>query len=211
MIYSENILVAIAAPLFIALFLIRGETRRFIGFFILGLIACLLGAYINTFLALAAGMTASEAVVKLTPISEEMLKAIPVLFYMAAVNPKRDSLISAALAVGLGFATFENTCLLTQVGASDFLFVLLRGLSAGVTHAVCAALLGYGLVFVSDKKFSHLFLPGTLGIICATAVFHATFNLLITAAKGWRSVGYVLPLLMILGILFLRKRTRIFL
>ena len=206
MIYSENIFVAIAAPLFIALFLIRGETRRFIGFFICGLLACLLGAYINGFITLASGMTVTEAAVKLTPISEEMLKAIPVLFYMAAAKPKRDSLITAALAVGLGFATFENSCLLAQVGASEFMFALLRGIVVGVTHAACAALLGYGLVFISDKKYSHLLLPGTLGLICAATVFHAIFNLLVTADNGWQGVGYALPLLMTLAILLWRKR-----
>ena len=207
MIYSENIFVAIAVPLFIALFLIRGETRRFIGFFICGLLACLLSAYINGFLALAAGMGASEAAVKLTPISEELLKAIPVLFYMAAIKPNRDSLITAAIAVGLGFATFENACMLTQTGASDFLFALLRGLVAGVTHAACAALFGYGLVYLSDKKYNHLLLPGTLGLFCAVTIFHATYNLLVTADnKGWQGVGYALPLLMTLAILFWRKR-----
>ena len=206
MIYLESIFIAITAPLFIALFLIRGETQRFIGFFICGLTASLLGAYINNFLALAAGMPASEAAVKLTPISEEFLKTIPILFYMAVVNPKRDSLITAALAVGLGFATFENVCLLTQAGASDFLFALLRGLVAGVTHAVCAALLGYGLVFISDKKYSHLLFPGTLGIFCAVTVFHATYNLLVTADKGWQGAGYALPLLMTFVVLLWRKR-----
>ena len=206
MIYSENIFIAIAMPLFIALFLIRGETRRFIGFFICGLLACLLSAYINGFLTLAAGMTASEAAVKLTPISEELLKAMPVLFYMAVMKPKRDSLIAAALAVGLGFATFENACLLTQADASDFLFALLRGLVAGVTHAVCAALLGYGLVFISDKKFNYLLFPGTLGLFCAVTVFHATYNLLVSADKGWQGVGYALPILMTFAILLWRKR-----
>ena len=206
MIYSENIFVAIAAPLIIALFLIRGETRRFIGFFICGLLACLLGAYINAFLALAAGMGATEAAVKLTPISEELLKAVPVLFYVAAVKPDRDSLVTSALAVGLGFATFENACMLMQVGTSDFLFALLRGLVAGVTHAACAALLGYGLVFISDKKYKHLLFPGTLGIFCAVTVFHATYNLLVTADKGWQGAGYALPLLMTLAILLWRKR-----
>ena len=209
MISSENIFVAIAAPLFIALFLIRGETRRFIGFFICGLLTCLLGSYINGFLVLASRMTVAEAVVKLTPVSEELLKAIPVLFYMAAAKPKRESLITAAIAVGLGFATFENACLLAQVGASGFMFALLRGIVAGVTHAVSASLLGYGLVFISDKKYSHLFLPGTLGIICAATVFHATYNLLVTAGKSWQGAGYALPLLMTLAILLWRKRSEI--
>ena len=206
MIYSENIFVAIAAPLFIALFLIKGETRRFIGFFIYGLLACLLGAYINGFLAAASAMTATEAAVKLTPISEEILKAVPVLFYMAAAKPKRDSLITAALAVGLGFATFENICLLAQAGAGDFLFALIRGLVAGVTHAACAALLGYGLAFISEKKYRHLLFPGTLGLLCACAVFHAIYNLLVTAERGWQGAGYALPLLMTLAVLLWRKR-----
>ena len=209
MIYSENIFFAIAMPLFIALFLIRGGTRRFIGFFICGLLACLLGAYINGYLTIASGMTASEAAVKLTPICEELLKAIPVLFYMASMKPKRDSLIAAALAVGLGFATFENACMLIQAGASDFLFALIRGLVAGVTHAVCAAMLGYGFVFISDKKHNYLLLPGILGILCATSVFHATYNLLVTAPVGWQSAGYALPMLAAFAILWWRRRIEI--
>lgn len=57
MIYAENIFVALAIPLIIAVFLLKGDVRRFTGFFIIGLFACLLASHINGFLADRSGMT----------------------------------------------------------------------------------------------------------------------------------------------------------
>lgn len=197
MIYAENIFVCIAAPLVIAVFLLEGDARRFVVFFTIGMAACLLSAYINNFIvAIAAGleyfsMTSGQTTVRLTPICEEIMKALPVYFYVAVFATKRRDIISVALAVGLGFATLENCGYIVQYGAQDVLFTLLRGLSAGVMHAICAALLGYGLAFVYGRKYFAF--AGSFAFLCMALTYHAIFNLLVSADGGLRIAGYILP------------------
>lgn len=208
MIYTENIFVCLAAPLVIALFLIKGEARRFIGFFSLGLLACLLSGYVNSFVAAAAAqngyvsMTAAQSMIRLTPVCEELMKALPVFFYAAVFSPKRSRVIAASLAVGLGFATLENVCYITQYGVSDFLFALMRGLSSGVMHATCAAILGYALAFIYGQE--RMAFTGSFAALCAATTFHASYNLLVSADGLWRVAGYALPIITAVALLAVR-------
>jgi len=50
MIYSENILICILIPLIIAIIFLKGNARRFAFFFALGMVICLLSAYISGFI-----------------------------------------------------------------------------------------------------------------------------------------------------------------
>jgi RsiW-degrading membrane proteinase PrsW (M82 family) len=206
MIYAENVFFCIAGPLLIGLFLLKGETRRFIGFFGLGILACLLASYVNGFVALFtntgyASLTSAQIMVQVTPICEEVMKALPVFVFVALALPKREDIIGVALAVGLGFATFENICYLAQYGAQDMAFVLIRGFSAGVTHAVCAALLGFG--YAALYKRGRLVVPGVFALLCLSTTYHSIYNLLVTAGGAWQTVGYILPLVTAGIILFL--------
>ena len=49
MIYAENILLCIGIPFLVSLLFIRGETRRYIAAFLLGMVMCLIAAYISGF------------------------------------------------------------------------------------------------------------------------------------------------------------------
>lgn len=207
MIYMENIFVCLAAPLLIALFLLRGETRRFIGFYLLGLLVCLFSAYINSYLGEAslgvgaAKITSGQTVIQITPICEEVMKALPVFLFAAIAMPKASgNIVAASLAVGLGFATFENICYITQQGAQDFVLVLVRGFAAGVMHTVCAAILGYGLAFVYRR--GRMAYPGAFALLCVTSTYHGIYNLLIAGMGGLRTVGYIMPLVTAAIILF---------
>lgn len=212
MIYTENIFICLAAPLLIALFLTKGEARRFIGFFLIGLIACLLSAYINSFIAGAvsdngrAPLSAAQALVRITPICEEVMKALPVFFCMTITRPKREDIVAVAFAVGLGFATFENFCYITQYGAEDLLFAMVRGFSAGVMHTICAAILGYGLTLVHGR--GRLVAPGAFALLCASSTFHAIYNLLSASEGAWRTTGYLLPIIAAAGMLLWRRRPK---
>jgi len=212
MIYTENIFVCLAAPLLIALFLLGGDTRRFFGFSMLGLTACLLSGYINSYIAAAvaengrAPLTIAQTLVRITPVCEEVMKALPVFFFAAILAPKREDVIAVAFAVGLGFATFENCCYITQYGAGDFLFALIRGFSAGVMHTICAAILGYGLALFHGR--GRLAAPGAFALLCASSTFHAIYNLLAASRGAWRTMGYLLPVITAAGILLWRKRPK---
>ena len=197
MIYLENIFVSLAVPLVIAVCLLKGETRRFLVFCILGLLSCLLSAYINSALASAvltngyASLTMRQSMAQITPICEEILKAAPVFFFVAVQRPKRDAIIAVSLAVALGFAVFENCWYVMQHGG-DFVFALTRSLSAGIVHAVCAAILGFGLALTHRR--GRLAAPCAFALLCATSTFHAIYNLLIAAEGAWRGLGYAFPL-----------------
>ena len=208
MIYTENVYIALAIPLAVAVLLLRGDARRSFGFFLIGLSICLVASFINTFLASSLGMTGWEVVVRVTPVFEEILKAFPVFFYFVIFKPSHKDLFSVAVAVGLGFATMENVCQIISFGTSEFLFVLLRGLSAGVMHTICAALLGYGLSRLS--RYRLVLLPGALGLLCAACVFHSIYNLFVTAWGVWQLIGYALPIVMAAVMLgFLRRDSEV--
>jgi RsiW-degrading membrane proteinase PrsW (M82 family) len=108
------------------------------------------------------------------------------------MRPKGRDIVTTALAVGLGFATFENICYLMQYGTEDMSFVLIRGFSAGVTHTVCAAILGYG--FAALYRRGRLAVPGAFALLCLSATYHGIYNLLVAETGAWRTVGYILPL-----------------
>ncbi|MCL1983432.1 MAG: PrsW family intramembrane metalloprotease [Clostridiales bacterium] len=198
MIYTENIFVCLAAPLVIASFLLKGGARRFTGFFALGLTACLLSAYVNSFFVAAlidngrASLTMAEAIMRVTPVCEEVMKALPVFLFMALAEPRRGDLIPVAFAVGLGFATFENCCYITQYGAGDFLFALVRGFSAGVMHTICAAILAYGLAHIHGRD--RLVMPCAFALLCASSTFHSIYNIMSASYGAWLTIGYMMPL-----------------
>ena len=209
MIALENIFICLAAPLLIAAILLKGETRRFIGFFMLGLAACLLSAYINSGIAAAvsdngyASLTIAQAMVQITPICEEILKALPVFFYVAVLRPKRDGIIAVSLAVGLGFAAFENCWYAVRGGALDVGFVLGRCLSAGVMHTTCALLLGCGLSLIYRR--GRLAAPGSFALLCAASTFHAIYNLLAAEEGVLLVVSYLMPFTVAMVILTFMK------
>lgn len=91
----------------------------------------------------------------------------------------------------MGFATFENVCYLTENGAGSFVFLLIRGMSAGALHLVCGILTGLALAYVFRRPW--LTCTGTVGILGVCMVLHGIYNLLITADGFWQMVGYFFP------------------
>jgi RsiW-degrading membrane proteinase PrsW (M82 family) len=100
------------------------------------------------------------------------------------------------LTIAVSFATFENICYLTQHGASDLSFLLIRGFGTGAMHIVCGAIVGYGLVYVWQHGW--LKTAGTVGLLGAAITFHATYNLLIAYGGTTQYLAYALPVLTLL-------------
>ena len=144
----------------------------------------------------------SQLTSEITPVCEEVMKLLPLLFYFLIFEPEKKQVTSAALALSVGFATFENACYLTENGASQFSFLLIRGISAGAVHILCGILIGCGMAYVFYHRWLRL--TGTIGLVGACIILHASYNLLITADGIWRRIGYVFPSLLIL-LLFLAR------
>lgn len=79
--------------------------------------------------------------------AETGMKLLPLLFYLWVFEPDPRALPGAAIAIAVGFATFENVCHLAENGADNFTFLLIRGFSAGALHILCGILSGFGVSY----------------------------------------------------------------
>ncbi|MBO4750940.1 MAG: PrsW family intramembrane metalloprotease [Lachnospiraceae bacterium] len=203
MIYAENILICIAVPLAFALMFLRGAVRRFDFSFLSGMVTCLLAAYIGGFFTQLSGMSTEDISVFLSPVIEESMKLLPVLFYLILFEPGDTELLQAAVGIGAGFATFENCCYVLTSGAQNLSYVLIRGAAVGVMHIVSMVALAVGMHLL--KRYKVFNFSGIVGALSLAMTFHATYNLLVSEPGLSTYVGYALPLL---SALLLYSQTR---
>ena len=196
MTYIENIFLCMVSPLLVAALCMGRRQLRFFLFCIAGMGVCLLSAYINTFLAAVCQADALAATAEIAPVMEELMKLLPLVFYLLVFEPEGDRIKAAAITIALAFATFENVCYLTENGAANFNFLLIRGISAGALHILCGVFSGFGVSYVFRRHW--LAATGTVGILGACIGFHAIYNLLITADGVWKTAGYLFPSLLLL-------------
>ena len=101
---------------------------------------CLLSAYINTFFAALYRANTFAATTEIAPVVEEVMKLLPLIFYLLIFEPKREQIKNTAVVIALSFATFENICYLIQNGAGHFSFIFFRGIGTGAMHVICGPL-----------------------------------------------------------------------
>lgn len=193
MIYAENILVCIAVPFLVSLLFVRGEVRQYTTAFLLGMGASLIAAYITGFLSLIARVTENDASVFLSPMVEELLKMLLLLFFMIMLEPAERTLVMLAVAIGAGFATFENCCYILSFGAESLTYIMIRGMAVGVMHIV--SILALSIWFIFAKRMKVFSFPAVSGGMAVSMIFHAIYNLLVSKAGVTRVIGYLLPLL----------------
>ncbi len=203
MTYIENVFLCLTVPLILSLFFKSGSARRSTLFTILGMGICLLSAYVSSFFMGFYGTDTLTASVEITPVCEEVMKLLPLLFYLLIFEPRPNELPAAAIAIAAGFATFENVCYLAENGAENLTFLLIRGVSAGALHILCGILTGFGISHVFRRRW--LMLTGTVGILGTCTGFHAIYNLLISADGPLRAAGYVFPSVFILCLFVIRR------
>ena len=191
MIYAENILLCIAIPLAVSLVFVRKAARGFILGFLVGMVLCLVAAYISGFLSLLADMPGEYVSIYLSPVVEEVMKLLPLLFLLYVFRPEDESVILCAVALGAGFATFENCCYILTAGAESLRYTLIRGLAVGVMHVVSMLVLAFGLVMV--RRFHLVSLAGIMGSLSLSVTFHALYNLLVSQPGVSSVIGYILP------------------
>ena len=191
MTYIENIFVCLAVPMLLSLLFTSGSPRRFTLFVVLGMATCLLSADVSSFFMGRHQCRAVTTAIEIAPVCEEILKLLPLLLYFLIFEPDSHKLTPAAIGIAVGFATFENVCYLTENGAGSFVFLLIRGMSAGALHLVCGILTGLALAYVFRRPW--LTCTGTVGILGVCMVLHGIYNLLITADGFWQMVGYFFP------------------
>lgn len=191
MTYIENIFLCLAIPLILSLFFPRGKSQTFTLFVIIGMGISLLSAYVSSFCMVYYGATAAQTTVEITPVIEELMKLLPLLFFLLVFEPRPREVSAAALAIAVGFATFENVCYLTENGAANFTFLLIRGISAGALHILCGIFSGYGISYVFRRRW--LAFTGTIAVLGVCSGIHGIYNLLISADGTWWIAGCIFP------------------
>ena len=170
MTYIENIFLCMVSPLLVAALCMGRRQLRFFLFCIAGMGVCLLSAYINTFLAAVCQADALAATAEIAPVVEEMMKLLPLVFYLLVFEPEGDKIKAAAITVALAFATFENVCYLIQNGADRFSFIFFRGFGTGAMHVLCGLIVGGGLAYTWRRTW--LKIAGTCGLLGAAITLH---------------------------------------
>ena len=194
MTYIENIFLCMASPLLVAALCMGRRQLRLFLLSIAGMGVCLLSAYINTFLAAVYQADALASVAEIAPVVEEVMKLLPLVFYLLVFEPEGEKIKSAAVTIALSFATFENVCYLIQNGADRFSFIFFRGFGTGAMHVLCGMIVGGGLAYAWQQTW--LKIAGTCGLLGAAITLHAIYNLLIAYGGAAQYVAYALPVLL---------------
>ena len=197
--YIENIYVCLGAPLLIAAICMRGRGRTMNLFVLAGMTVCLLSSYINTFIAAATGVSALTASLEIAPMTEEIMKFLPILFFLLVFEPGREEIRSGILMTAVGFATFENACYLTSNGAAQILHLLIRGFGTGAMHVICGFLIAIGFLYLWDRVWLRV--AGTIGLIAVAITYHGIYNILVSQTGVAAMIGYLIPLLTVALIL----------
>ncbi len=160
------------------------RARQFLGFLLIGVTLCLVASEFNSLLLRLCGGDLAYATANVTPIAEELLKCLPVLYFALFFSDERRTLVSLAMAVGLGFAMLESMVVLAaNIGTVTVPWALARGFGAAQMHSACSALVGLGVSYVYKRR--KLFWCGTFSLLLAASVFHAVFNLLVRSELRW--------------------------
>ena len=195
--------IAITVSLALMLPLMEKKLRRLVVFMIAGIFSCLFVSELNNILLGAFRGDIFFVTTTITPITEEVVKMLPILFFAIVVTDDRRTLIPISFAVGVGFALLENVVILTQnVENVTILWALVRGFGSGLVHGICTVMVGWGISYI--KKRRKFFYCGTFALLSAAIIYHAIYNLLVQSQ--YRYVGILLPTITYIPIiLFLGK------
>lgn len=195
--------IAITASLALMLPLMEKKQRRLVVFMIAGIFSCLFVSELNNILLGAFHNDIFFVTTTITPVTEEIVKMLPILFFAIMASDDRSTLIPISFAVGVGFALLENVVILTQnVENVTILWALVRGFGSGLVHGICTVMVGWGISYI--KKRRKFFYCGTFALLSAAIIYHAIYNLLVQSQ--YQYVGILLPTITYIPIiLFLRK------
>ena len=183
--------ICMLAPLLLTLPLMKGASRRVMLYLIIGICVSLFISEINGRILIAFNNQMILVTTTFTPITEEIIKALPVLIYAFLFSDDREKLLQLAFATGIGFALFENTVILVQsIDNVSILWAIIRGFSTALMHGICTAAVGYGMSFVRKKK--KLFVSGTFALLAFAVIYHGLFNMLVQS-KNLQYVGFFMP------------------
>lgn len=187
--------ISIFFPFLLMMLLVEKKARLPIVFLLIGLFISVFSAEVNGLFQDLIGLTPYDTTITLTPITEEFLKALPILIFALFISDKKETIFTASMAAGIGFAVLENAYYLVLHAQSfSILSALMRGFGTGLMHGMCTLMVGFGISFVKKKK--KLFLAGTFALLATAVTCHSIFNMLVQSA--YPVVGALLPIVIYL-------------
>ena len=175
----------IALPLLpLILVMPRERSRSLLLFDLVGMTLCLIAGDINNFLLQWFDGDVLYVTTALTPVSEEILKMLPVICYAMFFDDDRDTLLLLAFAEGIGFSVLENAVILTEnLSSLSIQWAFFRLIGAALMHGACTAAVGHGISYIRKRR--KIFYCGTFSLLSAAILFHAVFNVFIQSAYSW--------------------------
>ena len=197
--------ISIFFPLFLMMLLVEEKARLPIVFVMVGIFVSVFVSEVNGVLLSILNITKYDATITLAPLTEELLKAFPILFYAITISDKKEKLFTASMATGIGFAILENAYyLVVNYETFSIVSALVRGFGTGLMHGMCTLLVGFGISFVHKKR--KLFAVGTFALLTAAITYHSIFNMLVQSKH--LIFGALLPLVTYLPFLIWRHKNK---
>ena len=188
------VFICFALPFMLGIPIVRGKTRLILLFIFIGMCCCLFISEVNGLISLMIGEDLYYITTNITPLTEELIKALPVLLYALFISSERPTLLTIAFMTGLGFSLMENSTILFETlvsqGFVDILWALIRTLGAGLLHSLCTTSVGVGISFVRDQK--KFFVCGTFALLSQAIVYHSVYNSLIQS--DYKYFGAAMPM-----------------
>ena len=204
--YIENVFICLAAPVLIAVLCLKGTRRGRMIFLFSGMTACFFTSYITTYLSRVIDADTLSASIEIAPFVEEIIKFIPLLYYLLVYTPKKAEVPERVLMVSVGFATFENVCYLVANGSDDLFGLMIRGFGTGAMHVICGTIVSAGVIWLWGNRWLQV--AGTVGLLAVAITFHGVFNLLVSKQGEIAAmIGYFIPLLMTAMVVIIKEIT----
>jgi RsiW-degrading membrane proteinase PrsW (M82 family) len=184
--------------------LIEKRARLPISFVLVGIFISVFVAEINGLLRNTLLMDAFKFTIIVTPITEEILKALPIFIYAMMISDKRETLFTASMATGIGFAVLENAFYLLNDPSFNMIDAMIRAFGTGLMHGMCTLLVGVGISFA--KKRSKIFVVGTFALLSTAITYHGIYNMLIQSP--YEVVGFLLPIITYIPFLIWRLKIK---
>ena len=191
---SYTVFICFAVPFALAIPFVNKKARPVVSYILIGMCVCLFISQVNGLLLGAVNESLYYFTTNITPVTEELVKAVPVFIYAAFISAERNRLVTIGFACGLGFALLENSTILIQTvmqsGDVDIIWILIRTLGAGLLHALCTAMVAVGFSFLNGQK--KFVVPGTIGLMELAIVYHSIYNSLIQS--DYKYIGAAIPM-----------------
>ena len=185
-----TLFVSVFVPILLMAGLIEKKARQPITFVLIGIFLSVFAAEVNGLLRNLLPMSILEITIIVTPITEEILKAIPSLVYATALDARKEKVFTASMAVGIGFAVLENAFYLLNDASFNMLDAIIRAFGAGLMHGMCTLLVGVGISFA--KKKNKIFVVGTFALLSTAITYHGIYNMLVQSK--FEVIGFLLPM-----------------